>query len=269
MNRVDTIFNTLRASGQKALMPFITAGDPDLATTAAMLPALEKAGASIVELGFPFSDPIADGPVIQASMTHALAQGVRPGAIFDMAKAHRQRLNIALVAMVSYTLVHRIGVREFARRAAAVGIDGLIVPDLTLEESAPMREAARNEGLVCSFLIAPNTPIERAKEIAQASSGFIYLLARSGITGERSNLPPDLGERVEALRGVTDLPIAVGFGIAQREQVQSVVEVADAAIVGSAIMRRVADLREEGAAKIVRGVAEFVSDLAEGLRQKL
>lgn len=265
MNRIDSIFADLRRRGAKALMPYVTVGDPDLATTRRMLPAIERAGASVCELGFPFSDPIADGPVIQASMTHALAQGLRVRSVLDAVAQDRSGLKLGLVAMVSYTLVHRIGAREFVRDAKAVGIDGLIVPDLPLEESPALRDMAGQAGLICSMLIAPTTPIERAQQIARASSGFVYVLARGGVTGERAALPPDLGERVARLRQVTDLPIAVGFGVSTAEQVGQVVGVADAAIVGSAIMRRVADHRAQGADVVVAQVERFVAELASGL----
>jgi len=246
-------------------MPFVTAGDPDLATTGRLLPVMEQAGASICELGFAFSDPVADGPVIQASMTHALGRGVRPVDVLEMVAQERSGLGMGLVAMVSYSIAYRLGVGSFVRDARAAGIDGFIFPDMTLEESAAARDAAAQEGLIVSFLIAPTTPIERARQIARASSGFVYLLSRAGITGERSRLPDDLPGRIDALRAVTDLPIAVGFGISDQSQVRRVLGVADAAIVGSAIMRRVADHRGEGADRVVEAVGRFVGELAKGV----
>ncbi len=271
MNRINRIFETLRADdhrnpgGGKALMPFITAGDPDLATTAKLLPALEQAGASVVELGIPFSDPVADGPTIQASMTHALSQGVRVREVFEMVAGVRSEVSLGLVAMVSYSIVHRIGLSTFVREAAEAGIDGFIFPDLPLEESAPAVEAVREAGLVLSMLISPTTPIERAERIARASSGFLYVLSRAGITGETTALPQGLADRIQRLRNVTDLPVAVGFGISSRQQVQEVVGVADAAIVGSAIVRRIAEHRDDGADAVVEEVASFTRELAAGL----
>ena len=265
MNRIDAIFRTHRERAEKALMPFLTAGDPDLPTTARLLGAVQQAGASICELGIAFSDPIADGPVIAASMTHTLGQGIRPTDVLEMVAQQRSQLQMGLVAMVSYSIVYRLGVERFLQQGCDVGLDGLIIPDLLIEESESLRQAAAERGLVCSFLISPNTPIARAQRIAQASSGFVYLLARAGVTGERSELPVDLADRVKALRSVTDLPIAVGFGVGSRGQVQQVLEVADAVIVGSAIMRRVAQRREDGPDAVVEEVGGFVSELADGL----
>jgi tryptophan synthase alpha chain len=265
MNRIDRIFSELRGQGGKALMPFVTAGDPDLQTTAALLPAFEAAGASICEVGIPFSDPIADGPVIQASMTHALSQGVRTAEVFDTIRRVRPTVNLGLVAMLSYSIVRRIGDAAFARQAAAAGFDGLIIPDLPIDEAEATRELVGEAGLTCSFLIAPTTPPDRARRIAQACSGFVYLLARAGITGERADLPADLPRHIQQLRDVTDLPIAVGFGISTPQHVQQVIEHADAAIVGSAIVRRIALQRDAGREAVVADAADFVRELAGGL----
>ncbi len=273
MNRIDRIFADLRAAGQKGLMPFLTAGDPDLATTAALLPALERAGACICELGIPFSDPIADGPVIQASMTHALNQGLHPGQVLDMVKGLRGSLNIGIIAMVSYSIVYRMGhpSRQFAagddgfaflRAAKDAGMDGFIIPDLPIEEAGPVIEATRKLDLACSFLVSPSTPDDRARQIATACTGFVYVLSRAGLTGEQQALPVDLTDRLKRIRQVTDLPIAVGFGISTREQVEQVTDIADAAIVGSAIMRRISPIRGQGSAAVVEEVETFVRELA-------
>ena len=265
MNRLDGIFQARRETGGKALMPFLTAGDPDLATTAALLPALERAGASVVELGIPFSDPIADGPVIEQSMGRALEAGVTVTQTFQTVRALRRELTLGLVAMVSYSIVHRRGLDAFVDEAAASGIDGLIFPDLPLEEAGPARRAADRAGLSLSMLIAPSTPIDRAREIARASTGFVYVVSRSGTTGEQVSLPAELPERLRELRSVTELPIAVGFGIARPEHVREVVSVADAAIVGSALMRQVAEHCAEGRDALIGRVERFVTDLASGL----
>ena len=265
MNRIDEIFADLRRRRGRALMPFLTAGDPDLVTTQRLLGAIEHAGASVCELGIPFSDPIADGPVIQASMSYALDRGIKPSAILNMVAQQRARLKMGLVAMVSYSIVHRMDSGAFLRDCKAAGIDGVIIPDLPVEESATVRDQVTKADLVCSFLIAPTTPIARAETIARACTGFVYVLSRAGITGERTELPADLPEHIRRLRGVTDLPIAVGFGVSSAEQVAQVVSVADAAIVGSAIMRRVAQQRERGADAVVTSVADFVAGLAQGL----
>ena len=269
MNRIDRIFSNLRASGQKGVMPFVTAGDPDLATTAAMLPAMERAGACICELGIPFSDPIADGPVIQASMTHALGQGLKPGQVLEMVKKLRSSLSIGIIAMVSYSIVYRVGHLKaadddgfaFLRAAKEAGIDGFIIPDLPIEEAGPVIDACKKLELSCSFLISPSTPDARAQAIAKACTGFVYVLSRAGLTGEQAALPVDLLDRLKRIRSVTSLPIAVGFGISNREHVKQVTQVADAAIVGSAIMRRIAPMRDKGQAAVVSDVESFVREL--------
>lgn len=265
MNRIERIFADLRQTHRKALMPFVTAGYPSLEATAAILPALQRAGASIVELGFPFSDPIADGPVIAASMTESLNAHVTPGQIFDMVKRLRPTLSIGIVAMVSYTIVDRIGPRKFVELSVGAGIDGFIIPDLPLEESDAVIQITRDAGLVCSLLIAPTTPAARAAQIARACSGFVYVMSRTGITGESAQVPADLAPRVAALRQVTDLPIAVGFGIGRPEQVRSVVEHADAAIVGSAIVRKITEVKNQPPVKIAEHIEAFVKHLATGL----
>jgi tryptophan synthase alpha chain len=265
MNRIERIFTDLRGRGDKALMPYLTAGDPDIKTTGRILQAIDAAGAAVCEVGIPYSDPIADGPVIQASMTYALDRGLRTRDIFAAIAERRDKLAMGVVAMVSYTIVHRIGPAAFCNDAKQAGVDGLIVPDLPVEEADAISDHAQGAGLTCSYLIAPTTSPQRAQRLAKASSGFIYMLARSGITGERNELPLELGDRVERLRDVTDLPVAVGFGISTPRQVRTVVRVADAAIVGSAIMRRVADWRGDGDDAVAERVGAFVKELAGGL----
>ncbi|MBB6431072.1 tryptophan synthase alpha chain [Algisphaera agarilytica] len=246
-------------------MPFLTAGDPDLATTIRMLEAAQEAGASICEIGIPFSDPIADGPVIQASMSRALDQGLKVEEVFAAVAEARPRLSIGLVAMVSYSIVHRMGLKQFIGRAKEAGFDGFIFPDLPLAESGPARAAAAEAGLILSMLIAPTTPIERAEQIAAASTGFVYVVSRPGITGARASLPPELPARLERLRGVTDLPMAVGFGISSAEQVREVVSVADAAIVGSALVAQIHEYAQESADAAVTGAGSTIAQLTQGL----
>ncbi len=267
MNRINQIFERNRREGRKTLMPFLTAGDPDLDTTARLLVACQQAGAGVCELGFPFSDPIADGPVIQASMTHALAGGIRPDDVFAMVARVRARVELGLVAMVSYSIVRRLGPESLIPKAAHAGFDGLIFPDLPLEECqrSGILDIVADHGLTCSLLISPTTAPDRGLRVAAASSGFVYLLSRSGITGEQPSLPPDLPPRIRQLRHGTSLPIAVGFGISNAAQVRQVVADADAAIVGSAIMRHVDRYRQEGPDAVVEQVQRYVTDLASGL----
>ncbi len=263
MMRIDEIFAAHRSAGTRALMPFITAGYPTLADTRAMLPALQDAGASIVELGFPFSDPIADGPVIAASMYEALKQGVRPRDIFDMVRDLRDGLSLGLIAMVSDSIIAKIGAERFIGDAAAAGFDGLILPDIDLNEADRIRPIADACGLSMTLLIAPNTAEARLKDVVNRCTGFVYLLARVGITGE-SDAAPDIADRVALVRRFTDLPVAVGFGISEPAHVRAVTQSADAAIVGSALVRRMgmAENPVEEASRFVRSLASGLSHAA-------
>ncbi len=265
MNRIERIFSDLRGDGRKALMPFVTAGYPTIDATRAILPALQRGGAAICELGIPFSDPIADGPIIQDSMTDALNAGVHPADILELVRGLRGELSLGVVAMVSYSIVYRRGVQAFVAQAAEAGIDGFIIPDLPLEEAQQTGRIIRDAGLTCSLLVAPTTPADRARRIAAACSGFVYAVARTGITGVSDAAPEGLAERVASLREVTDLPIAVGFGISSAEHVRGVVEHADAAIVGSALVRRITEHKAQSADRIADHVERYVHELAAGL----
>jgi tryptophan synthase alpha chain len=267
--RIDDIFSRLRADGRKALMPFVCGGFPGPGATAAVLPALERAGASVIEVGIPFSDPIADGTVIAAAMHEALSRGATPISVFEEVARARPQVQVGLVAMVSVSIVQKAGsggpgaALRFAQNAKGAGFDGLIVPDCPLEESEALRTAAAAEGLSFSLLIAPSTSPRRAESIVKACSGFVYLLARAGITGERDDAP-QIEPRVTRLRQMTDLPIAVGFGISSPDQVRAVVRHADAAIVGSALVRRMGEaaMRNEDPVAEAEG---FIRLLGQGL----
>lgn len=264
MNRIDHIFARLRAEHRGGLMPYTTGGHPAPGQTARILPELERAGGDIIEVGFPFSDPIADGPVIAAAMHEALGAGATPESVFAEVAATRPQLSCGLVAMVSVSIVQRLGgAAAFARRAAESGFDGLIVPDVPLEESEPIAAAAGEAGLTLSLLVSPTTPDERAAVISRRCTGFVYLIARAGITGERESAP-DIRGRVDVLRDSTDLPIACGFGISTPEHVRAVVEHADAAIVGSALVRRVSEAAAQGRDPAAEA-GEFTRTLGSGL----
>ena len=262
MNRIDAAFAGLKERGQGGLMPFVCAGAPTLGALTEILPALGDAGAAVIEVGIPFSDPIADGPVIAAAMHEAIGRGITPTMVFEQVRSVRDRVSSGLVAMVSVSLVHAMGGGEpFCRRAKDAGFDGCIFPDAPLEESAELAEACRSSDLTCSLLIAPTTPEDRARLIAERCSGFVYLLARAGITGERSDAPR-VADRVRMLRGVTRLPIACGFGISTPEHVRAVVEHADAAIVGTALVRR---LEQHDGAGLASVCEAFMAELSTGL----
>jgi tryptophan synthase alpha chain len=264
MSRIDDIFATLRAQNRAALMPFITGGRPSLESLPDMLLALQDAGASIVEIGFPFSDPIADGPVIAASMHEALQHATHPQGIFEQVASVRDKLTLGLVAMVSISIVYRIGLEQFTDAAAKAGFDGLIIPDAPVDEFEPLHHAINQAGLSASLLIAPTTPDDRAARIASCCSGFVYILARTGITGEQSDAP-DVQARINSLRSVTDLPLACGFGIGTPQHVAAVSAHADAVIVGSALVRRIEDAHANGNDPI-ETARQFVAELASGLR---
>jgi len=264
MSRIDRVFSDLRARGAKGLMPFLCAGRPSIERTPEMMLGVAGAGASVIEVGFPFSDPIADGPVIAAAMHEALKSHVTPEAVFEAVHAVRPKTDAGLVAMVSVSIVHRLGPERFVQDAKEAGFDGFIFPDAPIDEAEVFLEPVREAGLSASLLIAPTTPMERAERIARASTGFVYLLARTGITGEREDAP-EVAQRVGALREVTDLPIACGFGIGTPQQASAVAQHADAVIVGSALVRRVEEAAATGADP-VRAASGFVASLAEALK---
>jgi tryptophan synthase alpha chain len=267
VNRIDSAFARLRKEGRKAFMPFVTAGDPTLEATAAILTELDRRGAAdVVELGVPFSDPLADGPVIQASFQRALDKGVRPRAIFEMMSGLRAGgLKLPVCLMVSYSLVYRAGVDAFADQAAKAGLDGFIVPDLPVDEAEGLGRILARLQLKQILLVAPTTPNDRRRLILAHATGFVYCVSLAGITGERTDLPDHLAGYVGAIKKTSKVPVCVGFGIARPEQVASVAALADGVIVGSAIVRQIA--RSEG--KPAEAVAASVADLCEALAAPL
>lgn len=267
MNRVVAKLSSLAAEGKKGLLPYVTAGLPDLNTTQRVLEALAQAGASAVELGIPFSDPVADGPTIQASFTRALDRGVRVRDILAMVARFRRDSDLPILAMLSYSIVYRIGVEKFLAMAAETGIDGLIVPDLSLEEAPQTAGMVTQAGLCMPMLVSPISSPERRRSIAGLSSGFVYYMSVTGITGERSELPPELIANVRDLRAASGQPVVVGFGISTAEQVRSVCTVADGAIIGSALVRRMMQAEDAGASPdaIVQTAADAVREWMTGL----
>jgi tryptophan synthase alpha chain len=264
MNRISAAFKKSKESGHASLLPFLCAGSPETDSLTKLLPAMQSAGASIVEIGFPYSDPIADGPTIAAAMHTALEKGITPQKIFDQVKSLRDELTIGLVAMVSVSIVVAMGGPDaFAKQASDAGFDGVIFPDLPLSETQAYREACKAHNLTMTLLISPTSPTERAIEIAKASTGFAYLLARAGVTGERADVP-DISDRVRSIRKKCTIPIACGFGISTPDQVAQVVEHADGAIVGSALVRRLINAHQKNQDYVVE--AELaITELATGL----
>jgi tryptophan synthase alpha chain len=226
-----------------------------------VIEALDRAGASLCELGVPYSDPIADGPVIQSSYTRALAAGFTLERLFALAKAATARVRMPILAMVSYSLIYRRGIEQFVADAAAAGLTGFVVPDLPIEESDQLDGACRGAGLALVRLVTPTTPPDRAEAIARRSTGFLYCVSVAGVTGARTDLPPGLIERVQWLRTKTDVPILVGFGISTPEQAQAVASVADGVIVGSAVVRQVAEAAGQSPDRMVGGLERYVREL--------
>jgi len=259
MSRIDTIFKDHRDRDQRLLMPFVVAGHPGLDTTEMVLSRLHESGAAIAEVGFPFSDPIADGPVIAAAMHEALESGVTVDATLSTISRVREHTDLGLIAMVSESIVHRRGGTKFIAELSNAGFDGLIIPDIDLTTADAMLPAIDDADLAFAMLAAPSTPSDRLKLLIERCRGFVYLLARTGLTGTRSELP-DLTPRVDILRGMTDLPIAVGFGISTPDQVRAATRTCDAAIVGSALIQQMTG--DDPAGDAIR----FVETLATGLQ---
>lgn len=266
IDKLEAMFAANRAAGRKALAPFVTAGDPDADTTVAVIAALDDAGASLCELGVPYSDPIADGPVIQASYTRALGRGLTLASVFDMAKRAAAAGSMPILAMASYSLIYRRGIDRFVADALAAGLAGFVVPDLPLEESDDLDTACRKAGLALVRLVTPTTPPERAEAIARKSTGFLYCVSVAGVTGARTDLPPGLVDRVAWLKTKTDVPILVGFGISSPEQVKAVAAVADGVIVGSALVRRIAEHAGQPHDILLPDVGRYVRELAAACR---
>ncbi len=265
MGRIEATFARLRAEGGGALVPYFTAGDPSLEVTRALVEEAAARGADLIELGLPFSDPLADGPTIQRAGARALAAGVSLAKLLPVVADLRGQVAAPLVLMTYLNPLHRYGLEAAARDLAQAGFAGLIVPDLPLEESGALQRTARAAGLDLVQLAAPTSGPERLRRIARASRGFVYLVALTGITGERAALPPDLVALIRDLRAVTTKPICVGFGISTPAHVAEVVRYADGAIVGSAVVRQIETLQGDPA--LVRKVGDFVAALKAATRE--
>ena len=297
MSAIDALFRELRASGRKAFMPFVTAGDPDLDFTAEVIRRLAARGCSLFELGIPYSDPIADGPVIQASYTRALGHKIKLADILAMvgrltaagttgnglaavgttackgigadvpSAAKRCESCPPIVTMLSYAIVFRHGPQRYVAEAKAAGISGAIVPDLPVDEAGPLAEICRREDFSLIQLITPTTPRDRALRIAERTTGFIYYVSVTGITGERTALPPEIIDNVGWLRGQTPLPICIGFGISRPEHVRMLAPVADGLIVGSAIVRRIAETAAKPREQVLDEIGEYAAVLLAAMKE--
>lgn len=264
MSRIGSGFQKLKAKGEGALVVFIAAGDPDLETTRALVPALAAAGADVVELGVPFGDPLADGPSNQAAYQRALEQGVDLGAVLETVSRIRLHSQVPLVLMTYYNPVFAYGPAEFARQAAQAGVDGVLITDLPPEEAGEWKTLARDQGLDTIFLLAPTSTEARIREATALAEGFVYCVARTGVTGKRTLLDTSIRDLVERIRAHTDLPVVVGFGIARPEDVERVTQWADGAVVGSAIVDRIAEMQGGSPEQVL----DFVKSLKAATRQK-
>lgn len=265
-NRLDkNILQSLDAK-RKCLMPYVTAAYPNLDVTAGLLDRFDRIGCPAVEIGFPFSDSIADGPVVQDSFNRALDAGFKIDALFDRIADIRPKLSMALIAMVSMSIVRRLGIDNFMKRASECGFDAVIVPDVPVDESESLSQTSTAHGLRCILMCAPTSSAERQAEIAKHASGFIYVIAAKGITGERSAVDSQLPTMVSQLRDVTKTPLIAGFGIGSADQVRDVCSVTDGAIVGSAIIRRITEAVDGKLSddKIVQTVGDYVESLYAG-----
>ncbi|MCD8104861.1 MAG: tryptophan synthase subunit alpha [Lachnospiraceae bacterium] len=257
MNKIQSAF----AHG-KAFIPFITCGDPSLEVTEQLVYAMEKAGADLIELGIPFSDPTAEGPVIQEANNRALSGGVTTDKIFDMVKKIRKNTQIPMVFMTYANVVFSYGIERFVKAAAEAGMDGIILPDVPFEEKEEFAVTCRENGLALVSLIAP-TSHARVAEIASAAEGFIYCVSSLGVTGVRSEITTDIGEMVRLVRAASDIPCAIGFGISTPKQAAKMAREADGVIVGSAIVK----ICKEYGADCVPQVAEYVKGMKDAIRE--
>ena len=265
MTRIGRRFEDLRKVGRTGFVAYIAAGDPDLNTTHQMVLELDRRGVDVLELGVPFSDPLADGPVIQEASQRALAAGATLEGVLSMVADVRAETEIPIVLFTYYNPIHRYGVERFVKRAADVGVDGVLMLDLPPEEGGDYKARMDEHGLDTIFLVTPTTRDDRMKLIASHTRGFVYYVSRTGVTGERDSLADEIQSKVSAICQYTDMPIAVGFGISTPEHVSEIARYADAVVVGSAIVRRMGEFQHD--ADLVAKVGDFVGSLIGPLRE--
>ena len=263
MNRIDKTFKILRRAGKKAFIAYITAGDPSLAATEKLVLALEKSGADIIELGIPFSDPLADGPTIQAASLRALKAGASLKKIFKLVSVIRKKSDIPIVFMTYYNPVFKYGVANFFKNSRLCGVDGVIIPDLPTEEAGEVIKFGKKNRISTIFLAAPTSTRKRIIDITRKSSGFIYYVSLTGVTGARKKLPAELKSKVRLIKSLTDKPVAVGFGVSSAANAKQVAKAADGVIVGSAIVKIIGEKRD-----YINRVSGFVKVLAKAVHDK-
>jgi len=266
VTRIGSCFETLKIENRKALVVFITAGDPDLESTKSILAVIDDSGADIVELGVPFSDPLADGPVIQASALRSLKSGTTLKKIIALVKNIRQSRGLPIVLMTSFNPVFVYGEKQFIQDAASAGVDGVIIPDLPLEEAGEFSGLAEKEGLDMIHLLAPTSPEERVRTVAEHSRGFIYYISLTGTTGMRTQLAEGLRDKVDSIKHAANIPVLVGFGISGPNQARDAAKVSDGVIIGSAIVKLIEQnpdpaQRDKKLSEFVTSVKQAISDL--------
>jgi len=268
VSRLSDTFARLKQEGRAGFIPFITGGDPDMETSAAILEALPGCGADIIELGMPFSDPMADGPAVQASSTRALKAGASLGRVLDLVKKFRKKdSKTPLVLMGYFNPIHAYGTARFARDVAAAGVDGLIAVDLPIEEDEVLRLPAAAQGVELIRFVTPTTNEARLARILEAASGYLYYVAVAGVTGTKSAGESDVAAALARVRAATKLPVAVGFGIKTPEQAAAMAKLADGVVVGSAIVSRIAETQDQKRENVVKAVTELVTSLARATRE--
>lgn len=263
MTRINKTFTTLRQKNETALIPFLTAGDPDMATTAQLIRALADNGADLIELGVPFSDPMADGPTIQAASERALAAGATLDKVLQLVKLVRQDCQVPLVLMGYYNPIFRYGVERFAADAAAAGVDGVLLVDLPPEQTEEISPALQAAGIDMITLLAPTTPRERMQRLAAAAQGYLYYVSMTGVTGTAAISPADIRVAVEDLKAMTEVPVGVGFGISTVEDARAVGAFADGVVVGSALVKIIAEYGQSE--ELLPRVGQFIASLKQGL----
>ncbi len=259
MSRITRVFKELKKEGRAALIPYMMAGYPDEKTCADIIDGLKNAGADLVEVGIPWSDPLADGATIQKASEQALATGMNTDKAFKMIEEIRKKTDIPVVIMTYYNILQSYGLNRFASRAASAGCDGVITPDLSVEEASGWKHTARKNGIDTIFLAAPTSSDDRLKKIAAASTGFVYCVSLTGVTGAREILPSDLTGFLKRVRKTTDKPLAVGFGISTGGQAATLAKMADGVIIGSAFLNKIAEART--ANKQIKAALEYIEGI--------
>ncbi|MGB2706032.1 MAG: tryptophan synthase subunit alpha [Candidatus Omnitrophota bacterium] len=263
MNRIDRLFRDLRKKRKKAFIVYIAAGDPSLGETGKLIIELEKSGVDLVEIGIPFSDPLADGPTIQKASQRALSKGASVKSILRMVHRTRKKVSLPLVFMTYYNPVYHYGLAKFVRDSKSAGVDGVIIPDLPPEEAKEIIGISKKENFATIFLAAPTSTKKRLKDIAARSTGFIYYVSLTGVTGARKKLPRDIIEHVRSLKRITKKPVCVGFGISRPEQARKISRLADGIIVGSAVIKVIE--KNIGRKDLRKSVARFVKSLEKAI----